>query len=100
MNIVSVLAVLKKNYMNLCHCLPQTYTKTINKLQMFGVPDDILMDFINLRTTDLINDAIVGYVMISKVQSEVGALQFCDTMDSLVDSESSKTYIKALRNGN
>ena len=33
------------------------------------------------------------------IKSDVDALQFCDVMDNLVDSKSSKTHIKVLKNG-
>ena len=99
MNVTLVLAVLKKNYTKLCHCLPQqNYTKTINKLRLLGFPDYILST--NLPTTDLINDATVGFLMVAIIQTDVQALQFCDIMDNLVDSESSESYIEILRNGN
>ena len=94
-----VLAVLKKNYTNLCHCLPQNYLETINKLRLLGYSDDI-SKLIILSATDLINDAIVGYLMVVTIQSDVQALQFCDVMDNLVDSKSSETHIEILRNGN
>ena len=72
--------------------------KTINKLRLLGVNDDALSNIINLPTTDVINDCIVSFVMI-RINSDVQALQFCDVMDKLVDSKSSKTHIETLRNG-
>ena len=98
MNVVLVLAVLKKNYTNLCHCLPQNYMKTLNKLRLLGYTDDVLNIFTTLPNTDLINDAIVGFLM-ATIKSNEQVLQFCDYMDNLVDSESSKTLIEILRNG-
>ena len=98
LNVVLVLAVLKKNYTKLCHCLPQNYMRTINKLRLLGIPKEVLSQFTNLPTTDLINDAIIGCLMIT-IKSDVQALQFCDDMDKLIDSESSKTHIEILRNG-
>ena len=98
LNVVLVLAVLKKNYTKLCQCLPQNYMKTIDKLRLMGVPDDYLNMFTMLPTADRINDAIVGCLMVV-INSDELALQFCDTMDELVDSKSSKTHIERLRNG-
>ena len=100
LNVISVLAVLKKNYTNLCHCLPQNYMKTINKLRLLGCSDDVLSNFTNLPTTELINDAIIGFLMAVTIKSNVQALQFCDVMNKLVDSKSSESHIEILRNGN
>ena len=100
MNVILVLAVLKKNYTNLCHCLPQDYMKTINTLRVLGWPDNFLSNFTILPTTDLINDIIVGILMAVIIKSDVQALQFCDVMDDIVDSKSSESHIKILRNGN
>ena len=73
--------------------------KTINKLRALGCPDDVLSKFTNLPTPGLINDAIVGTLMIITIKSDVQALQFCDVMDDMVDSKSSKSHIEVLRNG-
>ena len=100
MNVILVLAVIKKNYTNLFHCLPQNYLKTIEKLRQFGCPDHKLRALVTLPTTDHINENIVGALMVDTIKSDVGALRFCDDMDNLVDSASSKRYIKEFRNGN
>ena len=67
---------------------------------LLGFPDDTLRKFTILPTTDLINDAIVGFLMIVTIKSDVQALQFCDIMDNLVDNKSSESHIEILRNGN
>ena len=100
LNVILVLAVLKRNYTNLCHCLPQDYMKTISKLRLLGLPDNVLSNFTNLPTTECINDAIVVAAMIVTIKSDVQALQFCDIMDKLVDSKSSESCIEILRKGN
>ena len=100
MNVILVLAVLKKNYTNLCHCLPQNYMKTMNKLRLKEVSDDDISKITSLPTTALINDAIVGILMVATIQLDVQALHFCDVMDDMVDSKSSGLCIKILRNGN
>ena len=74
--------------------------KTINKLRLLGFSDDVLSYFTNLPTTDVINDRIIAFLMIATIKSDIQALQFCDVMDNLVDSKSSKTHIEILRNGN
>ena len=73
--------------------------KTINKLKLWGFSDDALSKFTNLQTTDLINDYIVGCLIVATIRSDVQALQFCDIMDKLVDSKLSKTLIEMLTNG-
>ena len=100
LNVVLVLAVLKKNYTNLYHCLPQNDMQTINKLRQLGFPDEVLNKFTNLPTTDLFHDKIVGCLMAGIIKSDVQALEFCDVMDNMTDSESSKAPIEILRNGN
>ena len=99
MNVILVLAVLKKSYTSLCHCLPQNYMETIKKLRLMGCPNELLSRFTNQPTIDLINDAIVGCLMVATIKSDVQALQFCDDMDNLVDSTSSVSHIETLRNG-
>ena len=66
--------------------------KTINKLRLLGFSDDVLNNFTNFPTTELFNDAIIGCIMAVTIKSDVQALQFCDVMDILIDTESSKTH--------
>ena len=100
LNVILVLTVLKKNYTNLFHCLPQNYLKTTEKLRQLGCPDHKLRALVTLPTTDHINENIVGALMVDTIKLEVGALKFCDDMDNLVDSASSKRHIEIFRNGN
>jgi len=94
------LTILKKNYTTLYHCLPKDYNKTVNILrEILRPPDDALNDVTNLPTVDLINEAIIVSLIIG-IRADLGSLQFCDIMETLVDSEHSKTAIRALRNGN
>ena len=72
--------------------------KTINKLkEVMEVPSD-LSGLTNLPMADLFNEKIIASLMI-EMQSDIHALQFCDIMESLVDSRSSITDIETLRNG-
>ena len=72
--------------------------KTINKLkEVMEVPSD-LSGLTNLPMADLFNEKIIASLMIG-MQSDIHALQFCDIMESLVDSRSSITDIETLRNG-
>ena len=92
-----VLGVLKKNYTKLYHCLPQDYMMTINKLkQLLRLPDDVLSELTSLPTVNVINEAIIGY-LITAIKSDMDALQFCDVMENIVNS---KAHIEILRNGN
>jgi len=74
--------------------------KTINKMkQQLKVPDSILNKLTNLPTVDLINETIVGFLIIN-IESNILTLQFCDFMEILVDCEHSKAVIEIIRNGN
>ena len=96
---ILVLAVLMKNYTRFCRCLPQDYKKTINKaVQLLG-PFDELNKLTMLPTPDVINEAIVGTIMMG-IKSDTAALQFCDIMEHLVDTNSSRMQIQIIRNGN
>ena len=95
-----VLAVLKKNYTKLCHCLPQDYMKTFSKInKLLGPSDDLLNPLTVLPTADLINEAIIGTIMVMSVRSDRDALQFCDILEKLVDTQSSLIHIRSVRNG-
>ena len=72
--------------------------KTINKLkQLLRLPDDVLSNLTNLPTADLINEKIIA-ILITAIKSDIGALQFCDIVENLIDRKSS-TDIELLRNG-
>ena len=91
-----VLVVLKNNYTTLCCCLPQDYMNTINKVkQLARVSESILNTFVNLPTTDLCNEFIIGYLM-TGIKSDTDALQFCDNMEDLTEH---KGVVEILRNG-
>ena len=71
---------------------------TINKIkQLLRLSDDVLSNLTNLPTADLINENIIVLLM-TAIKSDIGALQFCDIMESLMDNKSS-TDIEILRNG-
>ena len=73
---------------------------TFNKLkQLVRLPDNAQSQLANLPTVNTINEAIIGLLM-AAIKSDMGALQFCDAMESIVDSKSSKEHITTLRNGN
>ena len=71
---------------------------TVNKIkQLLRLSDDVLSNLTNLPTADLINENIIVLLM-TAIKSDIDALQFCDIMESLMDSKSS-TDIEILRNG-
>ena len=73
---------------------------TLNKLkQLVRLPDDVLSKLTNLPTVNVINEAIISLLM-TAIKSDMGALQFCDVMENIVDSKSSKAHTEILRNGN
>ena len=73
---------------------------TINRLkQLLRRQDDALSKLTKLPTGYDINEAIVSLIMMT-IKSDMDALKFCDVMEKLVDSKSSKAHIEILRNGN
>ena len=96
---VLVLAVLKKNYTRLNHCLPQDYMKNINKIKPL-LKSEFLSNLTNLPTAELINEKIIVLLIITIIKADIDALRFCDIMENLVDSESSTRDVEILRNGN
>ena len=95
-----VLAILKKNYTRLCHCLPQDYMNTMNILKELVRPsDDQVRKWMDIAAANFFNETAVGMI-ISVIKSDAHALYFCDIMEKLCDSKSSKMYIETLRKGN
>ena len=94
----TVLPILKRYYAQLCHCLPQNYLKTIDNLkQLYPGADDRLDLLETLPSIKLINETIVGIVLVS-VMENANVFVFCDVMEKLC-KEVSKNLIEALRNG-
>ena len=67
--------------------------------QLVRLPDVVLDQLFYMSSAEVTNEAILG-LLIQGITSDVQALQFCDTMESLVDSMQSRLVIKSLRNGN
>ena len=59
--------------------------------------DEYLSNLTDPPIADLVNEKIIVSLMIS-IQSDMGALVFCDIMEQLIDTKSS--YIEIIRNGN
>ena len=74
---------------------------TLNKLkQLLRLSADVLDGLTDLPTVNLINEAIISLLMTSIIKSNGHALHFCDVMEKIVDSKSSKKQNETLRNGN
>ncbi|XP_065904723.1 uncharacterized protein [Dysidea avara] len=92
------LAVVRKNFAKLCHCLPQDYKETIRRIKRTSVVQEGLMvELAMLPTPELANCHILA-AMIRPLREELHLVGFCDSLKDLVDSPESKTLIETLRN--
>ena len=93
---ITVTTLLKKNYGRLCKCLPEDYSKTLEKLKVImSIPDHICQQIYNHKDT---NNLII-YVLLSKVTSTHTMVKFFSTLESLVDDEALKQVVQNLRQG-
>ena len=58
--------------------------------------DEFLSGLINPPIADLINEKIIVSLILA-IKADIGALEFCDIMEQLIDTKSSD--IEILRNG-
>ena len=72
--------------------------RTAAAIRQMGAPDNFLYQLTTLPSVDLINEAIMSYA-ISSIKSDGDALQFCNIVDTLIDSDASRQFIAALRHG-
>ena len=92
--------MLKRNYTRLCHCLPQDYMKTINKLkELLSPSDEYVQKLIDIAAANFFNETVVGMLM-TTIKTDAYALNFCDMMEKLCDNESSRMHIEMFRKGN
>ena len=67
---------------------------TLNKLkQLVRLPHNVLSEVTNLPTVNDINEAIIGLVM-TAIKLDMEALHFCEVLENVVDSKSSKHTLK------
>ena len=70
--------------------------KTINKLNKLTNIVGGSSALTDVPVVDFINERIIASLM-TGIQSDLHALEFCDIMENLVDN---KSYIETFRNGN
>ena len=92
-------AVLRRNFSQLCHCLPHNYKETVNRLRRTKIiPDGLMYQLSKLPNFELATCTILAG-LIKPLRQEVDLLEFCDTMEDLIDGVESKQFIDKLRNG-
>ena len=95
----SGLAVLRKYFTKLCHCLPHDYKQTISRIKRTAVvPEGMAYQLSKSPTFELANCRILA-AMIRPLREEVDLLGFCDSVENLVDDDESKRLIVKLRSG-
>ena len=100
-NVFIVLSVVKKNYTRLCECLPQDHMKNIDNLKiLLKLSDNSLSTLASLSTFGVANEGVIVTLMVKLLKTDEAALQVCDTMEKLIDSEPSKRVVETFRNGN
>ena len=101
-NVFIVLSVVKKNYTRLCECLPQDHMKNIDNLKkLLKLPDNwFSTQLASLSTFGFANEGIIVTLMVKLLDTDEAALQVCDIMEKLIDSEPSKRVVDTFRNGN
>ena len=99
LSVLVVFAILKKNFVGLCRCLPSDYMATIEKLKRnASVPDDLGLHLAGLPSTDTRNRTILALI-IGAVHSDIEVLGICDLLENVVDNGTSKKFIHNLRSG-
>ena len=95
----AVVAVLKKNFVELCRCLPKDHVETIKRLKRrVRVGDRLKHDLDLLPSIDERNGMILA-IMLGPLHSDVQVLTFCDVLEDVVDNSTSKKFIHKLRSG-
>lgn len=93
------ITVLRKNFTQLCHCLPQSYEQTIDRLKKTKIIPEGMMHKLSVSPNfELANATILGG-LIRPLRQEVEMLEFCDTVEDLIDDVESIRFINKLRDG-
>jgi len=91
----AVIALLKRNFGRLCNCLPQDYSKSLDKLKVImNMPDHICQQIHDHQE----HNQLIIYVLMSKITS-TSVPTFLNTLEKLVDDEASKCTILTLKQG-
>ena len=95
----TVVHVLKKHFVGLCHCLPKDPMVTLQRLKYKElISDRTALQLAQLPTAEEKNGMIIA-VMLGPFNSDVEVLGFCDLLEDVVDSDASKKFIHNLRAG-
>ena len=95
----TALAILRNNFTKLCHCLPDDYQQTIDRIrQTKSIPQGLLYQLALQPTAELANCHILG-AMIRPLREEISLVRFCDSVKRLMDSTEAKEFVENLKTG-
>ena len=63
-----------------------------------SVPEGLVQQLSMLPTAKQVNHHIIA-AMLRPLTNEAGVLGFCDTMESVLEDEQSRSFIESIRNG-
>ena len=90
---------MKLNYTRLSDSLPQDYMRTIQLLmQYLDTPEEIIRQLTMMPSVELVNENIVGNLMLMVLHSDRDILKFCDIIEEVQGTTKGKEFIQALRN--
>lgn len=90
--------LMKLNYTRLCDSLPQDYMRTIQLLmQYLETPEEIMRQLTMMPSLELVNENIVGNLMLIILKTDRDILKFCDIIEEVLTTKG-KEFIRALRN--
>ena len=91
--------LMKLNYTRLCDCLPQDYMRTIQLLMEYlETPEEAMRQLTMMQSVELVNENIVGNLMLAVLQSDKDILKFCNIIEEVLSTTKGKKFIQALRN--
>ena len=90
---------MKLNYTKLCDSFPQDYMRTIQVLmECLETPDEAMHQLTMMQSVELVNENIVGNLMLGILQSDKDILKFCNIVERVLNTTKGKNFIHALRN--
>jgi len=101
---IEVSPVLKNNFTRLYQSLPQDINATIYKLmqmvshKMLQLPNGVLDHVRKFQSIQKINETIICILM-AKTRMDTTGLEFCDILETLIESENSRNTVHIIRNG-